>query len=70
VKPHSTTWSSQFLLNQYGEDRWIQIFRMTKPTVFAHSDLLKPHVQKHDTKYRLAILMLVRVAAALSIVTL
>jgi hypothetical protein len=65
VKPRSTTWFSQFLLNQYGEDRWIQMFRMTKPVVFALSDLLKPHVQKQDTKYRLAIPVLVRVAVTL-----
>jgi hypothetical protein len=65
VKPRSTTWFSRFLLNQYGEERWIQMFRMTKPAVFALSDLLKPHIQKHDTKYRLAILVLVRVAVIL-----
>jgi hypothetical protein len=65
VKPRSTTWFSRFLLNQYGEERWIQMFRMTKPVVFALSDLLKPHIQKHDTKYRLAIPVLVHVAVIL-----
>jgi hypothetical protein len=46
VKPRSTTWFSRFLLGQYGEERWIQMFRLTKPFVFALSNLLKPHVQK------------------------
>jgi hypothetical protein len=41
------------------------MFRMTKPAVFALSDLLKPHVEKQDTKYRLAIPVLVRVAVTL-----
>jgi hypothetical protein len=65
VKPRSTTWFSRFLLGQYREERWIQMFRMTKPAVFALSDLLKPHVQKQDTRYRLAIPVLVRVAVTL-----
>jgi hypothetical protein len=65
VKPRSTTWFCRFLLSQYGEERWIQMFRMTKPAMFALSDLLKPHVEKQDTKYRLAIPVLVRVAVTL-----
>jgi hypothetical protein len=65
VKPRSTTWFSRFLLSQYGQERWIQMFRMTKPAVFALSDLLKPHIQKQDTKYRLAIPVLVRLAVTL-----
>jgi hypothetical protein len=65
VKPRSTTWFSRFLLGQYREERWIQMFRMTKPAVFALSDLLKPHIQKQDTRYRLAIPVLVRVAVTL-----
>jgi hypothetical protein len=65
VKPRSTTWFNQFLLNQYGEERWIQMFRMSKPTVFALSNLLKPHVQRQDTKFHLAIPVLVRVAVTL-----
>jgi hypothetical protein len=65
VKPLNTTWFSQFLLSEYSEERWIQMFRMTKPTVFALSDLLKPNLQKQNTKYRLAIPILVRVAVTL-----
>jgi hypothetical protein len=41
------------------------MFRMTKPAVLALSDLLGPHVKKQDTKYRLAIPILVRVALTL-----
>jgi hypothetical protein len=52
VKPRSTTWFSRFLLEQYDDHRWVQMFRMTKPVVFALADLLRPHEQKHDTKYR------------------
>jgi hypothetical protein len=65
VKSRSTTWFSRFLLSQYGEERWIQMFRMTKRAVFALSDVLKPHIEKQDTKYRLAIPVLVRLAVIL-----
>ena len=65
VKPRSTTWFSRFLLSEYDDRRWIQMFRMTKHAVFALADLLAPHVQKKDTKYRLAILVVVRVACCL-----
>jgi hypothetical protein len=41
------------------------MFRMTKLIVSALSDLLKPHIQKQDTKYRLAIPILVRVVVTL-----
>ena len=65
VKPRSTTWFSRFLLSEYDDRRWIQMFRMTKHAVFALADLLAPHVYKKDTKYRLAIPVLVRVACSL-----
>jgi len=38
---------------------------MTKVSIFSLLDLLKPHVEKKNTKYRLAFPMLVRVACAL-----
>jgi hypothetical protein len=41
------------------------MFRMTKPIVFALNELLKPQVQKQDTKDHLAILVLMRVAVTL-----
>jgi hypothetical protein len=64
VKPRSTTWFSKFLLGHY-DNRWIQMFRMTKVAVFSLSDLLRPHVEKQDTKYRLAIHVLIRLACTL-----
>jgi hypothetical protein len=65
IKPRSTTWFSRFLFEEYGHERWITLFRMTKPAIFALSDLLDPHVKKQDTKYRLAIPVLVCVALTL-----
>jgi hypothetical protein len=65
VKPRSTTWVSKFLLEQYDDSRWLEMFRMTKSAVYALADLLRPHVQKQDTKYRMAVPVLVRVACTL-----
>jgi hypothetical protein len=33
VKPKSTTWFSQFLLTKYGDDGWVENFKMTKSTL-------------------------------------
>jgi len=65
VKPRSTTWFSHFLLEEYDNTRWILMFRMPKNYVFALAELLKPAVQKKNTKYRLAIPVLIRVACTL-----
>ena len=65
VKPRSTAWFSRFLLDQYDDDRWVSMFRMTKPTVYNLATLLKPAIEKKNTKYRLAILVLVRIACTL-----
>ena len=65
VKPRLTAWFSQFLLNQYDDQRWIMMFRMTKSAVQSLVELLKPIVQKKDTKYGLAIPVLVRLACTL-----
>lgn len=65
VKPRSTTWFSRFLLEEYDNSRWVGIFRMTKPCVFALAELLRPHVERENTKYRIAIPVLVRVACTL-----
>jgi hypothetical protein len=46
VKPQNTTWFSKFLLEQYDDSRWLEMFRMTKFVVYALADLLQPHVQK------------------------
>lgn len=65
VKPRSTTWFSHFLLTQYDNNRWVTMFRMTKPCVLELAELLRPHVEKQNTKYRIAIPVLVRVACTL-----
>lgn len=65
VKPRSTTWFSRFLVDQYDNTRWVEMFRMTKPSVFALAGVLRPHVEKQDTKFRLAIPVLIRVACTL-----
>lgn len=33
VKPRSTTWFATFLLHEYDDERWIQMFRMSKCSV-------------------------------------
>ena len=65
VKPRSTMWFSRFLLSEYDDTRWVQMFRLTKPAVFALADLLRPSIRKKDTRYRLAILVVIRVACSL-----
>lgn len=59
VKPRSTTWFSRFLLEQYDNQRWVEMFRMTKPAVLSLSEVLRPHVSRENTKYRLAIPVLI-----------
>ena len=65
VRPRSTTWFSRFLLEPYDDHRWLQMFRMSKKSVMALADLLKPHVHRQDTRYRIAIPVLIRVACTL-----
>lgn len=65
VKPRSTTWFSRFLLEQYDNRRWLEMFRMTKAVVLSLSEVLRPHVQRENTKYRLAIPVLIMVACTL-----
>ena len=44
VTPRSTTWFSRFLLEQYDDKWWVQMFCMSKRSVFALSELLREHV--------------------------
>lgn len=60
VRPRLTMWFSRFLLEQYDDHWWVQMFQMSKKSVFVLADLLKPHVQRHDTKYMIAIHKLIR----------
>jgi hypothetical protein len=65
VQPRSTTWFSRFVLEEFQEDRWVQCFRMTKRAVFSLAEMLRPEIQRRDTRYRLAIPALVRVCCTL-----
>lgn len=65
VKPRSTTWFSQFLLQEYDNRRWIEMFRFTKRFVFRLSAMLAPAIRKKDTKYRLAVPVAVCLACTL-----
>ena len=65
VKPRSTTWFSRFVIEEYDDDRWSQMFRMTKASVFELSHQLRPFIEKQNTRYRLAIPVVVRVACTL-----
>ena len=65
VKPRSTTWFTKFLLEEYDDDRWINLFRMTKRSVFHLANILAPSISKKNTRYRLAVPVLVRVACTL-----
>ena len=35
VKPRSTTWFLRFVIEEYDDDRWSQMFRMTKASIFS-----------------------------------
>jgi hypothetical protein len=65
VKPRSTTWFSDYLIQVYNDDRWVQIFRMDKSAVADLCYHLRPSIAKQDTKYKLAILVEIRVCATL-----
>ena len=65
VKPRSTTWFTKFLLEEYDDERWIQMFRMTKRALLSLAELLAPFIRRRDTNYRLAIPVTVRMACTL-----
>lgn len=65
MKPRSTTWFSDFFIFLYSDSRWIEQFRMDKAAVADLWSRLCPHIQKHDTKYRQAIPVEVRVCCCL-----
>jgi hypothetical protein len=55
VKPRSTTWFTRFLMEQYEDDCWFESLRMSKVVVFNLKELLRSHILKRDTRYRLAV---------------
>lgn len=65
VQPRSTSWFSRFVLQEYDDNRWLENFRMTKSSVFSLTTLLRPHIEKQNTFYRMAIPPIVRVACTL-----
>lgn len=65
VLPRSTSWFSRFVLQEYDDNRWLENFRLTKSAVFSLTNLLRPHIEKQNTHYRLAIPPIVRVACCL-----
>jgi hypothetical protein len=65
VKPRSTAWFTRFVIEQYDDGRWVQHFRMTKSAVFRLSEMLAPHIRRQNTRYRVAIPVVVRVACTL-----
>jgi hypothetical protein len=65
VKPRSTAWFTCFVIDQYDDARWVQHFRMCKSSVFRLSEMQGPYIQKQNTRYRLAILVVVRLCCTL-----
>lgn len=51
--------------HEYDDARWIAFFRMTKASVFRLFDLLHPHNQRQNIRYRYAMPPLIRVACTL-----
>ncbi len=41
VNPKSTTWFSRFLLTKFDENHWVEIFRMSKATLFGIVEKLR-----------------------------
>ena len=60
----STAWFSQFLLHEYSDERWVSNFHFTKVAMFRLAEVLAPYCERQDTRYRKAVPVCVRVAAA------
>jgi hypothetical protein len=65
VKPCSTIWFTHFLMEQYEDERWVEAFRTSKAAVLNLTELLWPHIAKRDTRYQLAVPVVVRVVVTL-----
>jgi hypothetical protein len=61
VKSRCTLWFSQFLMSIYDDSRWVEFFRMGKGAVANMCYRLRGAIENHDTKYRLAVPVEVRV---------
>jgi hypothetical protein len=65
IRPRSTIWFSQFVVSEFEDGCWVQCFRMTKRAVFSLAEMLCLQIQRCDTRYRLAIPMLIRICYTL-----
>ena len=65
VLPRSTTWFNKFVMFEFDDKRWVKKFCMLKNVILKFSNLLAPHVQKHDTRYCRVVLVIVRVCYTL-----
>jgi hypothetical protein len=51
VKPRSMFWFSKFLLTKFDKDRWVEIFCMSKVTLFNIVDCWRSTFQKQNIEY-------------------
>lgn len=65
IRLRSTTWFFRFLVDQYNNSRWLSMFKMTKGSVFCLAKIIKPHIEKKNTKFWLVVSILVRIAYTL-----
>ena len=52
-------------MEEYADERWVCLFRMTEKVVFALVDMLRSQIEWQDTKYHLTLPVVVRVAYTL-----
>ncbi|KAM6471782.1 uncharacterized protein PHA67_002021 [Liasis olivaceus] len=64
VYPISTNWWKDLLTGEWGDEKWLENFRMTKKTLFDIADLLRPTLQRQLTVMRQPISVEKRVAIA------
>lgn len=49
---------SILVMEEYNEEQWVALIKMLKPYVLNLATLLRPLIQRHNTRYRYAILVL------------
>ncbi len=54
VKPWLVTWFNHFLLTEYENNRWGDLFWMSKYTFMDICNQMRPLISKHDTRYKKA----------------
>ena len=58
-------WFSQFVMYEFDHTRWIYNLRMSKAVVLCFASILTPHIEKKDTTYCRAILVVVKLCCTL-----